>query len=162
MIKITQDNLKEVEFDNVVKEYVRKSTIDGKEVSVTYKVNWNGLLGDLVVQQATQVQAINRYNVIHPITGTKEFEDKAISYSKLAGTVYEMDAVSERTRVAKVKELRALDLLNASLRHKEGGNEEEFKKYYELFLAQNKKEEEERKLVEKARRENAELFSKIK
>lgn len=107
-IIITNDNLKDIIFEDVKFDSLKRSTINGDKIEVTHRVTWNGSLAETAMKQASLHQAKNWYNNNRPIFDKEgkiqtlsEFEKRTKLFINLNGNVNEIEAVESAVRVKK-------------------------------------------------------------
>ena len=106
MITVTQANLNEVVFQDISFDVKKRSSINGEKVEITYRVRWNGSLGECALKQASMHQSKNWYNNHRPSEDTAvmtatECERRKKLFLDLDGQVNEIDAVATTEKVKK-------------------------------------------------------------
>ena len=136
-IIVTQDTLKDITFDNVSFDIKKTSTIDGKKVEWTYKVCWNGGLGETALKQASMHQAKNRYNNTRPIFDedgkvqtAEEYAVRKANFLALNVGIEVVEAVAETARAFKEKVITKLKMLQSAKQYKDAGDQEKFDFWY--------------------------------
>ena len=146
-IIITQDMLKDLVFKGVSFDVEKTSTIDGKKVEITYKVAWNGVLGETALKQASMHQSKNWYNNHRPIFDkdgkvqtVEEYASRKAMFLKLDGQVNPIDAVAQAVRLGKAPETLLSMVENAKRCRAEGKDDladAYMDKYHEAVAKRN-------------------------